>query len=289
VDYTRTIRLTDPLGQLRAAFSNGVDVAIFLKPFRRLMWAAFLARVPIRVATGFRWYSLLANRRIYDHRSEFVKHESEYNVRMLKGLGLTPSIVSCPVLHLSDEERSSGDRWWQGLPSLRVVIHPGGISARHWRSERYRDLAVELARMGYGVVLTGNEKERSEFERDTLSAVSLPAGVSNLMGRLSVRELMGVIATAHTIVSGATGPAHLAAALGTATVSLFDPRKNNLPVRWKPLGKGFLLRPDVPTCDKCIGEACPYWDCLDRFTVREVADRVTQVVRTPSPLTVLHI
>jgi heptosyltransferase-2 len=109
------------------------------------------------------------------------------------------------------------------------------------------------------------------------------------MGRLSVRELMGVIATAHTIVSGATGPAHLAAALGTATVSLFDPRKNNLPVRWKPLGKGFLLRPDVPTCDKCIGEACPYWDCLDRFTVREVADRVTQVVRTPSPLTVLHI
>jgi heptosyltransferase-2 len=289
VDYTRTIRLTDPLGQLQAAFSDGVNAAIFLKPFRRLMWAAFLARVPIRVATGFRWYSLLANRRIYDHRSEFVKHESEYNVRMLKGLGLTPSAVSGPTLNLSDVERTVGEGRWQDLPSPRVVIHPGGISARRWRPEHYRDLAVELARMGYGVVLSGSEEERGEFERDTLSTVSLPAGVSNLMGRLSVRELMGVVATAQVVVSGATGPAHLAAALSTATVSLFDPRKNNLPVRWKPLGNGLLLRPDVPTCDTCIGEACPYWDCLDRFTVREVADRVAQVANMPSPLTVLHI
>lgn len=289
VDYTRTIRLTGSMGQLRAAFSDGVDAAIFLKPFRRLMWAAFLAHVPIRVATGFRWYSLLANRLIYDHRSGFEKHESEYNVRMLKGLGLTPSAVTGPTLTLSDQERGDGERRWLSLPSPRVVIHPGGASARRWQPERYRDLAVELARMGYGVVLTGSEEEQGEFDSGTLAAVLLPAAVSNLMGRLSVRQLMGVIATAHTVVSGATGPAHLAAALGTATVSLFDPRRNNLPVRWKPLGKGILLRPDVPTCEKCIGEACPFWDCLDRITVREVATRVAQVATSPSPLTVLHI
>jgi ADP-heptose:LPS heptosyltransferase len=66
VDYVRTVRWEDPLAKMRRAFSDGVDVAIFLKPFRRLMWAAFLARVPVRVATGYRWYSLLANRRVYE-------------------------------------------------------------------------------------------------------------------------------------------------------------------------------------------------------------------------------
>ena len=289
VDYTRTIRLADTISQLRAVFSDGVDATIFLKPFRRLMWAAFLARVPIRVATGFRWYSLLANRFIYDHRSEFVKHESEYNVRMLKGLGLNPSAPNPPTLSLSDEERSAGERRWQNLPTPRVVIHPGGVSARRWRSEHYRDLAIDLAQKGYSVVLTGNEEELVEFDRITGRAESSLSGIRNLMGQLSMRELMGLIATAHAVVSGATGPAHLAAALGTATVSLFDPRKNNLPVRWKPLGKGILLRPDVPTCEKCIGEACPFWDCLDRFTVREVADQVGQVAAHPSALTVLHI
>ena len=289
VDYRRTIRLTDPLHQLRAAFTEGVEAAIFLKPFRRLMWAAFLERVPVRVATAFRWYSGLANRRIYDHRSEFMKHESEYNVRMLRGLDLNPTLPSCPTLILNEEERTAGDRLWGSLPSPRIVVHPGGLSARRWRLEHYYGLVVELARRGHGVILTGSEEERIQFHRLTETSGSLPSETRNLMGQLALRELMGLIASAHTVVSGATGPAHLAAALGTATLSLFDPRKNNLPVRWKPLGKGLLLRPDVPTCDRCIGEACPFWDCLDRLTVSEVADQVAKAVSKSSGLTLLHL
>lgn len=289
IDYVCAIRWTDSLGDLKAAFSDGVDAAIFLKPFRRLMWAAWLARVPIRVATGFRWYSVLANRRIYEHRSAFLKHESEYNVGMLKGLGLTPLAVSCPTLTVSQAERSGGERRWAGLSNPRVVIHPGGISARRWRPEHYRDLALELAREGFGVALTGSDGERVEFEREALVGVPLPSGVSNVMGQLSIRELMAMIATAQVVVSGATGPAHLAAALGVPHVSLFDPRRLNLPTRWKPLGKGVLLRPDVPTCEKCIEEACPFWDCLDRFTVAEVASRVMQMCKSPAALTILHL
>ena len=59
---------------------------------------------------------------------------------------------------------------------------------------------------------------------------------------------MAVIATGQIVVSGSTGPAHLAAALGKFTVSIFDPRRSSLPIRWQPLGLGVLLRPDVPTC-----------------------------------------
>lgn len=292
VDYVRTMRWTDPLQTLRAVFRDGVDAALFLKPFRRLMWAAFLARVPIRVATGFRWYSLLANRRIYEHRSEFLKHESEYNVEMLRGLGLHPQTGSRPTLVVSKEEQQGGEQRWQAAPGPRVVVHPGGHSARRWKPGHFRDLAVELTQRGFAVILTGSEKERSEFEREVLSGALLPSGVSNLsnlMGCLSVRDLMGVIATADVVVSGATGPAHMAAALGTAVVSLFDPRRNNLPTRWRPLGTGLLLRPDVPTCEKCLGEACPFWDCLDRLTVSHVAAAVRQVTKDPSSLTVLHV
>ncbi len=289
VDYVRTIRFTDSLKTSRLAFSQGVDAAIFLKPFRRLMWGAWVAGVPIRVATGYRWYSPLANRPIYEHRSEFSKHESEYNVEMLKGLGLRPQPVSPPVLTLTERERAAGASRWSGLPSPRVVVHPGGVSARRWRMEHYRDLVLTLSSQGAGVVLTGSEQERAEF-RKVLSLSPLPSsGIVNLMGHLSLRELMAVIADAHVVVSGATGPAHLAAALGVPLVTLFDPRRNNLPVRWKPLGRGVLLRPDVPTCDKCIGAACSYWDCLDRFTVEKIASAITKVSDAPSALTVLHL
>lgn len=292
VDYIRTVSFQAPLSDLVHAFSEGVDVVVFLKPFRRLMWAAFLAGVPVRVATGYRWYSLLANRRVYEHRSDFSKHESEYNLGLLRGLGLNPAQLIHPSLEVTDIERGSGEDYWQGLPNPRVIIHPGGVTARHWRPAHYRDLALNLMRRGYGVVFTGNEQEQIDFEREVFAGAQVAQGIRSLMGQLSIRELMAVIATAQVVVSGSTGPAHLAAALRVPTVSLFDPQRNHLPVRWKPLGRGVLLRPDVPTCEKCIGEACPYWECLDRFTVSEVANRVVQVIRDsqiPSSLQIIHI
>jgi ADP-heptose:LPS heptosyltransferase len=289
VDYVRTIRFADPMKELRRAFSQGVEAALFLKPFRRLMWAAWSAGVPIRVATGYRWYSFLANRRVYEHRSEFSKHESEYNVAMLTGFGLRPQPVSPPVLSLSEAEWSAGAGRWSGLPSPRIVIHPGGVSARRWSFDHYRNLALTLAERGYGVMLTGSDQERVEFGGGAALATTRSSRIRDCMGKLALRELMAVIANAHVVVSGATGPAHLAAALRIPTVTLFDPRRNNLPVRWKPLGLGALLRPDVPTCGKCIGAACPYWDCLDRFTVAKVIAAIDKVLEMPSPLTVLHI
>ncbi|MCX5722237.1 MAG: glycosyltransferase family 9 protein [Nitrospirae bacterium] len=289
LDEVWTVTGRESLGELVSLFRRDVDAVVFLKPFKRLMWAAFLARVPIRVATGYRWYSVLANRRVYEHRKDFSKHEIAYNVGMLAGLGLQPGIVAPPSLVLTDEERTKGQERLRGLPIPRVVLHPGGFAARRWRVEHYHALAQELHRKGAGVVLTGSQAEAEMFTEQVTSAAPLPGAVLNLMGQLSVRELMGVIAASHAVVSGATGPAHIAAACGVPNVSLFDPRRNNLPTRWQPLGKGVVLRPDVPTCEKCIYEACPYWDCLDRLTVDRVAQHVIQVAADPSPLKVLHV
>lgn len=289
LDEVRTITGRESLGELVSIFRRGVDVVVFLKPFKRLMWAAFLARVPIRVATGYRWYSLLANRRVYEHRKDFSKHETLYNVGMLTGLGLQPGSVSPPSLVLTDEERAKGHERLCSLVTPRVVLHPGGFAARRWRIEHYHELAQALHRRGVGVVLTGSQAEAEMFNQQSSSAGPLPALVLNLMGQLSVRELMSVIAAGHAVVSGATGPAHIAAALGVPNVSLFDPRRNNLPTRWQPLGKGVVLRPDVPTCEKCIYEACPYWDCLDRLTVDTVAQQVMDVTQAPAPLKVVHV
>lgn len=289
LDEVWSVTGQESVSDLVNLFRRDADAAIFLKPFRRLMWAAFLARVPARVATGYRWYSLLANRRVYEHRKDFSKHETAYNVGMLTGLGLTPPPVTAPKLVVTDEERRSARERLQDITAPRVVLHPGGFAARIWRVQHYRELAERLQRDGLSVVFTGSRAEADQFSRQVLDRTPLPPGVLNLMGRLSIRELMAVIAESHAVVSGATGPAHIAAACGVPNVSLFDPRRNNLPTRWQPLGTGIVLRPEVPTCEKCIYEACPYWDCLDRLTVETVAGQVNRVVAAPAPVVVLHV
>lgn len=289
-DLDEVISLTgrERFGGLLGLFRRGFEVALFLKPFRRLMLAAFAARVPIRVATGYRWYSLLANRRVYEHRRDFSKHESEYNLGLLRGLGLDPDSPVRPALVVTDEEVRWARGRLTGLPACRLVVHPGSVSARRWQGAHYGRLVKRLIEEGFGVILTGSGAERDAFLQENPHLGDPGPGVLDLMGQLALRQLLAVIQTSHVLVSGATGPAHLAAAVGVPTVSIFDPRRNMLPIRWRPLGEGVVLRPAVPTCEKCVYEACPYWDCLDLITVDEVAARVRQVLRHSDLLTVSH-
>ena len=288
LDDVRTVTGREALGELVRMFRRDVDAAIFLKPFRRLMTAAWLARVPLRVGTGYRWYSWLLNRRVYEHRSDFSRHESACNLGLLRGLGLAPGDVVPPRLVVTEDERGWARTFLGAAARLRVVVHPGGFSSRLWKPVHYRDLIVRLAGEGREVLVTGNVAERDKFRADA-QVSAWPAGVRDLMGELTLRQLMAVTAASHVVVSLATGPMHLAAALGIPTVSLFDPRRNNAPTRWQPLGTGVVLRPDVPTCERCIYEACPYWDCMDRVTVEVVGAQVTQVLARALPVQVADV
>lgn len=289
IDGVLTLSGQERFKDLVALFRGKYDAAVFFKPYRRLIMAAFVARVPVRVATGYRWFSIFLNRRVYEHRHDFSKHESEYNLGLLKGFGLDPGPGHPPMLVVTDHERESAQASLNRVPTPRIVILPGGRSTRRWKALHYWSLAEQLADKGIGVILTGSAAERESFLDDIQQPRMTHEGILNLMGQLTLRELMGVIAISQVVVSGSTGPAHIAAALGVPTVSLYDPRRLSAPIRWQPLGKGVVLQPAVPECPRCVYEACPYWDCLDRITVEEVAGRVRQVIQRSEPLKVLQV
>ncbi|HXZ95464.1 MAG TPA: glycosyltransferase family 9 protein [Burkholderiales bacterium] len=289
LDAVVTVSGKERFSELVALFRKGFDAAVFLKPFPKLMVAAWAARVSTRVATGYRWYSIFANKRVYEHRHDFSKHESEYNLGILRGLGLTPGRSMQPMLVLTDGEREWARQKLKGTPDPRVIVHPGGISTRRWRAEHYWSLVERLTSEGYGAILTGSIDEGQRFRAEIPRHLVSANRAVDLMGQISLRELMAVIGASSMLVAGSSGPIHLAAGLGCPVVSVFDPRRNQLPIRWQPLGKGIVLRPDVPTCEKCIYEACPYWDCLDRITVDHVLSRIQQVLEHAEPVRVLHV
>ena len=193
IDEILTLEGGESLRDLVRLFRSGIHAALFLKPFRKLIVAAWLAGVPVRVGTGYRWYSWLLNRRVYEHRSDFSKHESLYNLGLLRGLGLSPGdVVSPPRLTLTSQEQ----RWaatFLGPPTTRIVVHPGGFSSRTWKAAQFRDLVVRLARDGYEILLTGSQVEGERFRSET-GMTEIPTAVRDLMGTLNLRELMAVMA-----------------------------------------------------------------------------------------------
>jgi ADP-heptose:LPS heptosyltransferase len=168
-----------------------------------------------------------------------------------------------------------------GLPPRYVVVHPGAsVPARAWEPEHHARLVALLAGEGRDVVVTGAPAERELTRR-----VAGPAHprVHDLGGATTLPELATVLSRAEAVVAGNTGPAHLAAAVGTPIVSLFAP---TVPAaRWAPYGaRCELLHVDVP-CAGCRARVCPVagHPCLAGVSPDDVLEALRRIAPTSTP------
>jgi len=166
----------------------------------------------------------------------------------------------------------------QGLPDSYVVVHPGAsVPARAWGGQRNAELVDALVAVGRSVVVTGGPEETELAGR---VAGDPRDAVVNLAGTTTLAQLAAVLAGADAIVVGNTGPAHLAAAVGTPVVSLFAP---TVPAaRWRPWGVAHeLLSIDVP-CAGCRARVCPVdgHPCLSGVTAAQALAAVDRLSRS---------
>jgi ADP-heptose:LPS heptosyltransferase len=135
-----------------------------------------------------------------------------------------------------------------------VVVHPGvSVPARSWPPELHAELVERLVEAGRRVLVTGSPDER-ELTAAVAGTPSLD--VLDLGGRTSFGQLASVLAGADAVVVGNTGPAHLAAAVGTPVVSLFAPV---VPAaRWRPWRVPHVLLGDQSApCAGSRARVCP--------------------------------
>jgi ADP-heptose:LPS heptosyltransferase len=173
---------------------------------------------------------------------------------------------------------------WRPFDRPYVVVHPGAsVPARAWWPERAAALVDVLVARGWPVAVTG-----APSEAPLTAAVAGPPrpGVVDLGGATPLPCLAGVLDGAAVVVSGNTGPAHLAAAVGTPVVSVFAavvPAR-----RWRPWGVPLALLGDqhVP-CAGCRARVCPIegQPCLAPVTVDAVLTAVEQLA-APRPVVV---
>ncbi|MFI7434779.1 HAD-IIIA family hydrolase [Micromonospora haikouensis] len=165
------------------------------------------------------------------------------------------------------------------LPAGYVVVHPGAsVPARACPPQRCADIVSALVRAGHRVVVTGGPDERE------LTAEVAAAGSVHLGGRTSLADLASVLARADCVVVGNTGPAHLAAAVGTPVVSLFAP---TVPFgQWAPYRVPLVRVGDAgAACRDTRASVCPIagHPCLAGVDPAEVVAAVRLLAARPRP------
>jgi ADP-heptose:LPS heptosyltransferase len=161
-----------------------------------------------------------------------------------------------------------------------VVVHPGAtVPARAWPPLHHAAAAELLEGAGHRVVVTGGPGETA------LTATVAGPSAIDLGGRTDLSTLSGVLANADVVVTGNTGPAHLAAAVGTPVVSLFSPVVPA--VRWAPYGVPLeLLGDQNAPCRLSRARICPVpgHPCLSSVSPEQVVEAVERLLSGVSSL-----
>ncbi|MBO3093340.1 glycosyltransferase family 9 protein [Cellulomonas dongxiuzhuiae] len=160
----------------------------------------------------------------------------------------TPLPTLAAALHADALVRATG-----GATGSYVVVHPGAsVPARAPSPDHAREIVAALADAGRTVLVTGGRGERDLAAHVTAGV----AGAVDVAGRTSLAGLAAVLAGADVVVVGNTGPAHLAAAVGTPVVSLFSPV---VPAgRWSPWAvPSVVLGDQEAPCAGTRSRTCP--------------------------------
>lgn len=272
-DRTQTDALVDRLGGL------AIDEALILTSFHQsalpLALLLRLAGIPRIAAASEDYPGSLLDIRFHT----VVGHEVEQSLALADTLGY--------ALPADDDGRLA---LRSPLPATAafdepyVVVHPGAsVAARGIDADRAASIVDALVADGWRVAVTGSPDERAlataAVGRNRDRAVDL-TGAHDLAG------LAGVLTSAAALVVGNTGPAHVAAAVGTPVVSVFAPVVS--PSRWEPWGvpSRVLGNHDVP-CAGCRARTCPLPEqvCLRPVTARAVADAVRALTASATPAT----
>jgi heptosyltransferase-3 len=273
--------------------SRKFRIAVHLQSERRLAAAVFFARIRYRVGPLSKVHSFLFfNRGVRQRRSQVEMHETDYNLQLLRRLGIRVGSRRVPVrAHVSEEALAQARAWLESKGwtpgSHLIAIHPGmGGSALNWPESHYIELARALIADGRTVLITGGTLEQSLIARIRESLGPLKSIIydsSQIEDRPhwgSIQFLGALYTHSAVVVAPSTGPLHLAVAVGKPVVTFYPPIRVQSAIRWGPYVKdesrASILVPDVYCGQdfKCLGNLCNYFPCMRGLTVTMVIEQV---------------
>jgi heptosyltransferase I len=255
------------------------DVAVDLQG---LLKSAVLARASgARRVLGFSIWHLRERtaRPFYSETAapDGAEHVVRKNLALVAALGVPAERLEFPLARRDSAALEEVRRAAAGAPF--ALVNPGAAwPNKRWPPDRFGALA-EILPSRFGLmpfVLWGPGEEAL-----ARAVADASGGVAVVAPRTTISDLVELAREASLMVSGDTGPIHLAAAVGTPVVGLYGPTSPARNGPWSPADV-CLSRFESCHCHhqrRCTARA---W-CLEDITVAEIAAAVERRLAEPRP------
>jgi ADP-heptose:LPS heptosyltransferase len=167
-----------------------------------------------------------------------------------------------------------------GLVSARriVCVHPGvGRLQKLWTVSGFATVADWLAARDYQVVFVGGS---GELARTNELISLLSHRTHNLVGSLSLGELMALFEMSSLFLGNDGGPMHLAAAMGTPIVAMFGFADES---RWGPRCEESIVLRGQERCQDCSRKDCQDPVCINTLSPETVKSAIETLIEKESP------
>jgi lipopolysaccharide heptosyltransferase II len=241
--------------------SHAFDAAVIFTTYSQNPLPAslicYLSDIPLRLGYCHENpYQLLTDWIRDPEPQQFIRHEVQRQLDLVQEIGcvtgnqrlsfrIPPDDNEWAKKRLQSAGVKPGSPW--------ILMHPGATAAsRRYPPELWRAVAQGLSsRLQCPLVFTGGSQEITLIEsirRD------LPAETQSLAGELDLGKLGAVISQAPVMIANNTGPAHIAAAVGTPIVDLYA-LTNPQHTPWQVPNRVLY---HLVACRNCYKSVCPH-------------------------------
>ena len=188
----------------------------------------------------------------------------------------TKLFVQLPAL----EDKELKDELNSKFGSKKLIAISTGTSLRweskKWGRENYKDLILKL-KDEFGIILIGTQLEVEDEEYLKKECGDF---IKSFVNKTNLSKLKTILKTADLYLGNDSGPSHIAAGVGTSTVTIFGSTDIKHCVKFeKYTGEHYYLKPsDDISCSPCYKSVCPtQHECMKSISVNSVYDVIKKI------------
>ncbi|MFH1715688.1 MAG: glycosyltransferase family 9 protein [Elusimicrobiota bacterium] len=250
----------------------------------RSAWITFLSGAKQRLGFDYKGRKFLYNNVV--KRDASPKYNTSFKLDLLKAMNIESKYITTSI-YVKDEIKFQIKNFlkkngWKDGERLIGLVSPNvrDVSKiKNWRMEGYSKLAERIiCDMKAKVVILWGLSEQEEASK-LYRMINKPHDTI-LTPMFDVKELAGLISYCNAVVTGCSGPKHIAVALGVPTVTIFGPTQE---MSWNPpMHKHIAVKAEKLICIGCDKIYCETMDCMKLVTVDMVYDALQKALEENS-------
>lgn len=198
-------------------------------------------------------------------------HQADAYLEVLRTVGINDFSNNGLEIWTDNLSQRKADELWTGtFNKFKVIgINTGGSwPTKRWTKRGFSELADNLLNDGYGVAFFGGPMDKADVNEIVSNMIqSEHPALKIFTGETTLLEMAALVKKCAALVSGDSGPMHIAVAQKVPVISIFGPSN---PIRYHPYGQQNAVLQSNQGCRGCGEHNCSHHSCMTDITWKQV-------------------